>query len=219
MQLFDRLPSIDFMGPRRIAVAISAVAILISIASLATRGLELGLDFTGGVLIELRYDAPADLEGIRGQLEAGGYDGAIVQNFGSATGVLVRLPPQLAALADGESESEGEERDAADVSVDVVEVLRAADPNVERMRAETVTPQVGEELAPDPEAAARQRDGGLPLALDLLQNRVQSHAARDLVQVETTVFEAFNPAALVQRKRQAVGQDDIGGGKGHTALQ
>jgi preprotein translocase subunit SecF len=138
MQLFDRVPRIDFMGPRRAALAVSIVAMIVSIFSLATRGLELGLDFTGGVLIVVRYDQPADLEGIRSLLESNGYEGAVVQNFGTATDVQIRLPPADAATAVAE--------EASDYAEEVVASLRSVAPNIERLRADTVSAQIGEEL-------------------------------------------------------------------------
>lgn len=136
MQLFDRVPTINFMGPRRAAIAVSLVAILVSIGSFVTRGLELGLDFTGGVLIVVRYDAPADLESIRTQLNDEGFTSAIVQNFGTATDVQIRLPP-----AEGETAE-----DTVDFINDVVDLLRTTDPSVDRLQGDAVTPQVGEEL-------------------------------------------------------------------------
>ncbi|MGD8341224.1 MAG: protein translocase subunit SecF [Gammaproteobacteria bacterium] len=138
MQLFDRVPRINFMGPRVVALAVSVVAIIISIVSLATRGLEFGLDFTGGVLIVVRYDQPADLEGIRALLESNGYEGAVVQNFGTATDVQIRLPPAEAETAVAD--------EAADYAEQVVASLRAAAPDIERLRADTVSAQIGEEL-------------------------------------------------------------------------
>ena len=134
MQLFDRVSSIDFMGPRKLAVSVSIVVIIISIVALATRGLELGLDFTGGVLIEVGYDQPADLAAIRGQLEGAGFEGAIVQNFGTSSDVLIRMPPL-------DTDEEG-----ADLGDRVMETLRAADPTVQDRRIEFVGPQIGEDL-------------------------------------------------------------------------
>lgn len=142
MQLFSRAPDFNFMGPRRIAVSISLVVILVSIASLATRNLQLGLDFTGGVLIEVRYDQPADLESIRSLLNENGYDGAVVQNFGSSTGVLIRLPPVAAASETAASATQT----ATDVADQVIDVLRTADDSIERRRADTVSSQIGGEL-------------------------------------------------------------------------
>jgi len=104
---------LNFMGLRKIATLFSAVLLLVSIGSLAVNGLKLGLDFTGGSLVEVGYEQPADLGQIRGQLEKAGYDDAVVQTFGSPTDILIRLgqdhDPKLgdkvvAALQDGESQ-------------------------------------------------------------------------------------------------------------------
>lgn len=103
----------NFMGLRKIATVLSAVLLLISIGSLAVNGLKLGLDFTGGSLVEVGYEQPADLNRIRGQLESAGYNDAVVQTFGSPTDILIRLgqdhDPKLgdkvvAALQDGEAQ-------------------------------------------------------------------------------------------------------------------
>jgi preprotein translocase subunit SecF len=133
------------MGPRRIAVTLSVIAIVLSIGSLVTRGLELGLDFTGGVLIEVRYDEPADLEGIRTLLQDEGYAGALVQNFGAANEVLIRLPP-----ADAGDEASGSAietaQQTADLADEIIALLRSADSTVEERRADYVGPQIGQEL-------------------------------------------------------------------------
>jgi len=134
MRLFNRAPSIDFMGPRRVAVGVSVAVILVSLGSLLIRGLDLGLDFTGGVLIEVGYDTPADLEGIRNQLDDAGFPGAVVQNFGTSTDVLIRMPPL-----------EGDE-DGSDLGERVLQTLEAADASVEERRVEFVGPQIGEDL-------------------------------------------------------------------------
>jgi preprotein translocase subunit SecF len=135
MQLFSRLPDFDFMGWRRPAIAISGIFILASAVSLATRGLNWGIDFTGGVLLEVAYDAPVELEDIRSVLAANGIDNAVVQNFGSATDVMIRLPP--AEDVD----------DEASLGQEVLALLRAQDPTVERRGGAVVGSQVGEELA------------------------------------------------------------------------
>jgi preprotein translocase subunit SecF len=84
--------TLNFMGYRKIAQIASAILLVISIASLSTNGLKLGLDFTGGTLIEVAYDQTADLSNIRSALETSGYNNALVINFGSDQDVLVRLP-------------------------------------------------------------------------------------------------------------------------------
>ena len=128
----DKL-NIDFMGARRIALAASAVVLVLSMGSVLTRGMNFGLDFTGGDLLELSYQGEADLAGIRAALTGAGFENPLVQNFGTVTDVLVRLPLQ-------EEAEEGETRER------VLAALRAHDPSVELRRFEFVGPQVGEEL-------------------------------------------------------------------------
>jgi preprotein translocase subunit SecF len=89
---------INFMGIRHVAFAITVALTLVSLGSLAIKGLNFGLDFTGGALIELNYQQPADLAKVRGQLAEAGYGDAVVQHFGATTDVVVRLQgddPQL----------------------------------------------------------------------------------------------------------------------------
>ncbi|OOG22281.1 protein-export membrane protein SecF [Thioalkalivibrio denitrificans] len=126
--------NIDFMGRRRLALALSAILILGSIFLLATRGLNFGIDFTGGTVIEVGYPEPVALEHVREKLEDGGYGRAIVQYFGTSQDVLIRLAPR-----------EGE--DTAELSNEVFRVLQAgAETEVDLRRVEFVGPQVGEEL-------------------------------------------------------------------------
>ena len=125
--------NIDFMGARRVALAVSAVVIAASLVSLVTRGLNFGLDFTGGDLLELIYAGEADLADIRATLNEEGFEDPVVQNFGTTSDVLVRVPLQ----------AESEEGDSR---ARILEALQARDPTVELRRAEFVGPQVGEEL-------------------------------------------------------------------------
>ncbi len=85
---------INFMGQSRsgLAILFSALLLIVSIGSLATRQLNWGLDFTGGTLVEVHYSATADLNTIRSALEAKGFAGATVVSFGSDQDVLIRLP-------------------------------------------------------------------------------------------------------------------------------
>ncbi len=135
MRLIKEKTSIDFLSRKRriVALAVSAVLVVASLVSLATRGLEFGIDFTGGVLLEARYEQAADLEAIRSDLASSGYTDAQVQLFGSENEVLVRLPPQ-----------EGE---IDDIRNRLSESLRASDSSVDIRRLEAVSPQVGAELA------------------------------------------------------------------------
>jgi preprotein translocase subunit SecF len=137
MQLFKKPTHFDFMSKRNIAVIFSAVLILISIGSLATRGLNFGLDFTGGTLIELGYSHPADLTVVRSTLESSGFPEAVAQHFGTASDVLVRIAPQ-------------EGKSNADISSTIMTALRAVEESeINMRRVEFVGPQVGDELAND----------------------------------------------------------------------
>ncbi len=125
------------MGKRRYAMLFSLILVVISLASLFTRGLELGIDFTGGTLIEVGYQTPVELNGIRDALDKAGFDDVIVQHFGSSTEVLIRLAPR-------------EAMDNAEISTLVLRALHKAYPDqVEMRRVEFVGPQVGDELTED----------------------------------------------------------------------
>lgn len=103
----------NFMGFRKLAAACSVVLLLVSIGALAVNGLKFGLDFTGGSLVEIGYEQPADLNKIRDQLKGVGYEDAVVQTFGSPTDILIRLGEDhdpklgdkvLSALQQGETQ-------------------------------------------------------------------------------------------------------------------
>ena len=83
---------INFMGIRHVAFAVTVVLTLISLGSLAIKGLNFGLDFTGGTLIELSYQKPADQQQVKAQLAQAGFADAVVQSFGASTDLLVRMP-------------------------------------------------------------------------------------------------------------------------------
>jgi preprotein translocase subunit SecF len=140
----DTKKMINFMGGRRIAMFLSIGLMIASIGVLAFKGLNFGLDFTGGTLIEVIYEEPVPLQQVREDLGAAGYESAIVVNFGSDTDVLVRMP-------DGMSPTLGDE---------VLAVLLAGtEGGIELRRIEFVGPQVGEEL---------REQGGLAVLLALL---------------------------------------------------
>ena len=136
----------DFMKWRVVAYTFSAVLITAAIAGIAIRGLNFGIDFTGGTLVELGYSEPADLDAIRAALETSEFGDAVVQAFGSPRDVLVRLP-QTSDAGD------------ADLSTRILELL----PGAEMRRVEFVGPQVGEELTEDGALAMLYALGGILL--------------------------------------------------------
>ncbi|RIZ65156.1 MAG: protein translocase subunit SecF [Methylococcales bacterium] len=129
--------NINFIGNRNIAMTFSGILMVLSIISLSTRGLQMGIDFTGGTLIEIGYQKAADLTVLRNTLDSEGFNDATVQNFGTAKDVLIRLKPH-----DGVS--------SADLSTKVLEAINktTTEPASVR-RVEFVGPQVGDDLAED----------------------------------------------------------------------
>ena len=135
MQILSGKTNFDFMGRAGIALVLSAVLMVVSIGSLVTKGLNFGLDFTGGTLIEVNFPDAADIEQVRTNLENAGIEDAVVQTFGAATDIVVRIPPR------------SEEESTAEISTVVLDALQqGVEGEVEMLRVEFVGPQVGEEL-------------------------------------------------------------------------
>jgi preprotein translocase subunit SecF len=134
MELFRTDTHIDFMGKRQLMALILAVLIATSLGAIILRGLVLGLDFTGGTLIEVGYSVPVELTDVREQLSQGGFTDAVVQHFGSPRDVMVRLAPRV-------------DEDNAQLSNRVLAVLQESSSEpVEMRRVEHVGAQIGEEL-------------------------------------------------------------------------
>lgn len=133
MDFFKRETDITFMAYRRQLAGLTVMLLAAAIAFLLIRGLNLGLDFTGGTLVEVGYPEAVALADVRATLDEGGYEDAVVQTFGTARDILIRLAPDVGA---GDSLSNA-----------VLETLRAENPDAELRRVEFVGPQVGEELA------------------------------------------------------------------------
>ena len=159
MDILKDFSNIDFLGKRKIAIAVSTVVVLICIASILINQLNFGIDFTGGTLVEVSYQEAVSIDEVRNNLVAGGTDDAIVQYFGTAKDVMIRIPVAL-------------EGNSAEISSRVMDALRqplgeelttnprgdeqlcmrkdsttAAVCQVQMLRVEFVGPQVGDELA------------------------------------------------------------------------
>ena len=146
MELFKKATHIDFMGKRKLAILLSLLLMVLSIVAIGMRGLNFGLDFTGGTLIEVGYAKPVDLQDVRGALEKAGFGDAVVQHFGTSKDVLVRLAPRG-----------GEATEA--LGDQILQALNATtEGEVKMRRQEYVGPQVGDEL---------RDDGGLAMIIAL----------------------------------------------------
>lgn len=133
MEFFRIKKDIPFMRYARSTTVVSAIMFVLAVGALATRGLNLSIEFTGGTLVEVHYPQAADLQKIRATLETGAFRDITVQNYGTSQDVLIRL-----GLHRNES--------SATISEEVLALLKRQDPGVELRRVEFVGPQVGEEL-------------------------------------------------------------------------
>jgi preprotein translocase subunit SecF len=137
MKILNHKTQIDFMGKRAIWFAVSASLMILSVIALSVRGLNFGLDFTGGTLIEVSFPSDADTELVRTNLTNAGLGHAVVQTFGAASDIVVRVPPR-----------DDEDGNSAELSTRVLEALQqGVEGEVTMRRVEFVGPQVGEELA------------------------------------------------------------------------
>src|SRR5512145_306304 len=133
MEFFKFKRDIPFMSYGRYTTTISLVTFLLAVFFLATKGLNFGVDFTGGTVIEVHYAQPADLPRVREQLAGAGLADAQVQSFGSSHDVLIQVPLK-------------QNKAGADLPEQVMAALHAQDAGAEKRRVEFVGPQVGKDL-------------------------------------------------------------------------
>jgi len=133
MEIFKNDPNFDFLGRRRIGFGLSAVLLVLSIGSLLWQGLNLGIDFTGGTLVEVGYEQSVEVSEVEAALQGTDYADAQVLHFGSPREIMVRIPPM-------------EDVEQAAVSEEILAKLREAHDGVELRRVEFVGPQIGREL-------------------------------------------------------------------------
>ena len=133
MEFFHKVTRFPFMNTRKVWYGLSAVLIVASLGLVIVRGLNLGIDFTGGVVVETNFPQAPNIESLRATLGAAGIGGAQVQAFGSSRNILVRLPP--------DPNAKGEQ-----VGAHILEVFHGIDAGVKLQRTEIVGPQVGQEL-------------------------------------------------------------------------
>jgi preprotein translocase subunit SecF len=133
MEFFHKVTRFPFMHTRKVWYGLSAFLIVASLALVLIRGLNLGVDFTGGVVVETNFPQAPNIEGLRSALAAAGVAGAQVQAFGSSRDILVRLPPDPNAKGD-------------QIGARISEIFGKIDAGVKLQRTEVVGPQVGQEL-------------------------------------------------------------------------
>ncbi len=129
------MKQINFISKRHIAFVFSAILVTVSVFSLFNKGLKLGIDFTGGFVIEVEYQETANLDVIRKQLANAGFSDIAVQYFGNNTDVLIRLAPQQVS--------------SAKISSQVLSSLNTSNNSPKMRRVEFVGPKIGEELTTD----------------------------------------------------------------------
>lgn len=152
MRIFSRVPNIDFMAQRKVALVVSALLTLAALSCILTRGLNFGIDFKGGVLVEVVYPQTVELDTVRAELGTAGYPDAVVQYIGGTSDVLIRLLPKTGDPAAANSSA---------ISTKVLEALDAKTNRIELRRIEFVGPQVGDELKQDGLLALLAAFGGI----------------------------------------------------------
>ncbi|MGH8515902.1 MAG: protein translocase subunit SecF [Panacagrimonas sp.] len=133
MRFFSNVPTINFMAQRKTGLWVSGILTVVVTLLLIFRGLNFGIDFTGGVLVEVSYPETVELDDVRGALGKGGYERAVVQYFGTTHDVLIRLPPAT-------------DKDQSKVSNAILDALGSEMQGIQLRRVEFVGPQVGQEL-------------------------------------------------------------------------
>lgn len=134
MEFFHKVPQINFLAARKLAMGMSVVVLIVAVVSLFINKLNLGVDFTGGVTVQMSYPQPANLRQIRNTISQAGYKDAIVQNFGTPEAVLIRLQPKK-----GESEK--------NTGSEVAAALQKVTPQAKLEQVNFVGPEVGKDLA------------------------------------------------------------------------
>ncbi|MBN8734689.1 MAG: protein translocase subunit SecF [Xanthomonadales bacterium] len=142
MEIFHHDLNIDFLGMRKVSIVISAILLIVSVWAITVKGLNYGLDFTGGILIEVNYEQPVDVGDVRGALEKAGFEHAVVQSMGGTRDISIRLQPPKAT-----DNKESPDQVAGEVSKRVLAALQAGNPGVKLAQPpDFVGPEVGQEL-------------------------------------------------------------------------
>ena len=148
MEIFNHNANVNFLGMRKVSIGIAILLMLVSIALIATRGLNYGLDFTGGISAEVSYQQPVAVSDVREALAKAGMEHAVVQSLGGTKEVSIRMQP-TAAMKDAQGRVNLDQ-----VSIVVSKALQAARPDATLKSRSSVSSQVGDELRSDGTVAA-----------------------------------------------------------------
>jgi preprotein translocase subunit SecF len=164
MEVFNPNSNVNFLGLRKISLGVSALLLILSIGAIVTRGLNYGLDFTGGLLVEAQYQQPVDVSEVRDALTTAGFDNAVVQSIGGAREVSIRLQVKNEDAAKDTAKAQPAKADAAKADVAkaepaqsrgdrlaaaVLDALKAKRQDVTIKPSAFIGPQVGDELKSD----------------------------------------------------------------------
>lgn len=133
MEFFSHQTNFQFMATRKVWYTLSAVLMIVSLGSFFTRGLNLAIDFTGGVSAEVSFPNAANVDAVRAKLTADGFREPQVQNFGSSRDISIRLPPDA-------------KQSATEVRARLETAMKSIDPGAQVAQLDVVGPQVGNEL-------------------------------------------------------------------------
>jgi preprotein translocase subunit SecF len=142
VELFPSNSNINFMRVRMVSLVIAALLMIVGLASMATRGFNYALDFTGGTLTELRFDKPVNVEETRQRLEKNGFPGAEVRTFGAGNDIVIRM-----RLQEAEKETPKDAAKQQQTGTAVLQAAQTADNPGSVIRSDFVGPQIGNELA------------------------------------------------------------------------
>ena len=152
MEIFNHNSNVPFLHWRKISIVLAALLMVASVGLLLTRGLNYGLDFTGGISVEVKYDRTIDIGDVRKALDEAGIENPVVQSLGGSRQVLIRLQPK--AGKDGAAPGENASARADKVAASVMAALKKERPDAVESSHSFVSPQVGDELKSDGSIAA-----------------------------------------------------------------
>ncbi|HEV2621938.1 MAG TPA: protein translocase subunit SecF [Frateuria sp.] len=198
MEIFNHNANVPFLRMRKVSVAIAILLVIASVVLIFTRGLNYGLDFTGGISVEVKYASTIDIGDVRKALDQAGIENPVVQSLGGSRQVVIRLQPKDDKAAAAATAGQSESARADKVAADVMAALKKERPDATLSSRNFVTAQVGDELKSDGSIAAIFVIIGIGIYLWIRFERRFAVAAL-LTEVHDTLV-TLGVIALVQRE-------------------